>query len=98
MQKMVETSLKCVHSLSWQAVLDLTAYRILFRTRDVSEVKAYCMRQWQKLHMGVVSPQDYIYAKEVKLGSYSCVHLLLDVGPKAYSRIARKAYRRPALF
>lgn len=44
--------------------------RIFFRTQDLSEVKAYCERQWTNILVGAVSPQDFIFAKEVKLGSY----------------------------
>lgn len=44
--------------------------RILFRTADLSLVKEYCQRQWTKLAMGEASPQDFVYAKEVKMGSY----------------------------
>lgn len=48
--------------------------RILFRTADLSQVKAYCLRQWSKLKAGDVSPQDFTFAKAVKLGSYRLVH------------------------
>lgn len=45
--------------------------RILFRSRDLSTVKSYLQRQWRKILEGRVSPQDFIFAKKVKLGSYS---------------------------
>jgi DNA polymerase zeta len=45
----------------------------LFRTSDLSLVKAYCQEEWRKILAGTVSPQDFTIAKEVKLGSYSCV-------------------------
>ncbi|SPO23464.1 probable catalytic subunit of DNA polymerase zeta UPR-1 [Ustilago trichophora] len=45
--------------------------RILFRSRDLSAVKSYLQRQWKKILEGRVSPQDFIFAKEVRLGSYS---------------------------
>ncbi|PWN32602.1 uncharacterized protein FA14DRAFT_111397, partial [Meira miltonrushii] len=45
--------------------------RILFRTQDLSQVKAYCQRQWMKILQGKISIQDFTFAKEVKLGSYS---------------------------
>ena len=45
--------------------------RILFRTQDLSLVKAYCQRQWMKILQGKISIQDFTFAKEVKLGSYS---------------------------
>lgn len=45
--------------------------RILFRTSDLSQVKTYCQRQWLKILQGRISLQDFMFAKEVKLGSYS---------------------------
>ncbi|KAG8995718.1 DNA polymerase zeta [Tulasnella sp. JGI-2019a] len=49
--------------------------KILFRTQDLSEVKEYCRSSWTKLMDGRVSLQDFIFAKEVKMGKYS------DKGP-----------------
>ncbi|KZT52402.1 hypothetical protein CALCODRAFT_520743 [Calocera cornea HHB12733] len=45
--------------------------RILFNTQDLSEVKDYCRRQWSKILEGRLPIQEYIIAKEVRLGSYS---------------------------
>ncbi|KAK4058006.1 DNA polymerase zeta [Microbotryomycetes sp. JL221] len=45
--------------------------RILFTTSDLSQVKAYCQRQWAKLLANKVSPQDFVIAKAVKLGTYA---------------------------
>jgi DNA polymerase zeta len=45
--------------------------RILFRTRDLSQVKSFLQRQWQKILEGRVNMQDFIVAKEVRLGTYS---------------------------
>ncbi|RUS18701.1 hypothetical protein BC937DRAFT_88438 [Endogone sp. FLAS-F59071] len=45
--------------------------KILFRTQDLSELKSFLQRQWSKILADRVSPQDFIFAKEVKLGSYS---------------------------
>ncbi|GAA6006501.1 hypothetical protein JCM10207_004954 [Rhodosporidiobolus poonsookiae] len=42
-----------------------------FRHRDVSRIKEFCQRQWKKLQAGDVSPQDFIIAKKVRLGSYA---------------------------
>lgn len=44
---------------------------ILFSTQDLTLVKEYCEAQWSKFYSNQVSPQDFIFAKEVKLGSYS---------------------------
>ncbi|KAL8733631.1 MAG: hypothetical protein Q9166_002041 [cf. Caloplaca sp. 2 TL-2023] len=51
------------------------ALRILFRTSDLSQVKKYFQRQCSKIMKGKVSIQDFCFAKEVKLGTYS------DKGP-----------------
>lgn len=45
--------------------------RILFESHDLSQVKAYLYRQWKKIVCGRVSLQDFIFAKEVRLGTYS---------------------------
>lgn len=47
-----------------------SALEILFSSQDISEVKAYCQRQWRKIYEGKVSIQDFIIAKEVRLGTY----------------------------
>ncbi|KAM0325114.1 hypothetical protein ACHAQA_007653 [Verticillium albo-atrum] len=51
------------------------ALRLLFETADLSRVKAYFQAQCGKIMRGAVSIQDFCFAKEVKLGSYS------DKGP-----------------
>lgn len=47
------------------------ALKILFRTADLSQVKDYFQRQCTKIMKGKVSVQDFCFAKEVKLGTYS---------------------------
>lgn len=47
------------------------ALKILFRTADLSQVKEYFQRQCTKIMKGKVSIQDFCFAKEVKLGTYS---------------------------
>ena len=51
------------------------ALKLLFRTADLSRVKTYFQRQCSKIMKGKVSIQDFCFAKEVKLGTYS------DKGP-----------------
>lgn len=51
------------------------ALKILFQTADLSQVKKYFQRQCSKIMQGKVSIQDFCFAKEVKLGTYS------DKGP-----------------
>ncbi|OQD83288.1 hypothetical protein PENANT_c017G06835 [Penicillium antarcticum] len=47
------------------------ALKILFRTADLSQVKSYFQRQCAKIMQGRVSIQDFCFAKEVRLGTYS---------------------------
>ena len=47
------------------------ALKILFRSADLSQVKDYFQRQCTKIMKGRVSIQDFCFAKEVKLGTYS---------------------------
>lgn len=51
------------------------ALKTLFRTADLSQVKGYFQRQCSKIMKGKISIQDFCFAKEVKLGTYS------DKGP-----------------
>ncbi|KAI8937862.1 hypothetical protein NX059_005551 [Plenodomus lindquistii] len=51
------------------------ALKILFRTADLSQVKRYFQEQCSKIMEGRISIQDFLFAKEVKLGTYS------DKGP-----------------
>ncbi|KAK0448381.1 uncharacterized protein EV420DRAFT_1751017 [Desarmillaria tabescens] len=48
-----------------------TCLKILFRTQDLSKVKDYCCRSWSKLLGNRASVQDFIFAKEVRMGTYS---------------------------
>lgn len=43
----------------------------MFRTADLSAVKLYVQQQYVRIMQNRSSPQDFIYAKEVKMGSYS---------------------------
>ncbi|KAJ5114749.1 hypothetical protein NUU61_000508 [Penicillium alfredii] len=47
------------------------ALKTLFRTADLSQVKAYFQRQCTKIMQGRVSIQDFCFAREVRLGTYS---------------------------
>ncbi|KAK9473388.1 DNA polymerase [Dipodascopsis tothii] len=46
------------------------ALKILFRTADLSQVKAYFQEQCDKIMRNKVSVQDFCFAKEVRLGTY----------------------------
>ncbi|KAF3930258.1 hypothetical protein ABW20_dc0106413 [Dactylellina cionopaga] len=47
------------------------ALKTLFRTSDLSQVKEYFQRQCTKIMAEKVSIQDFCFAKEVRLGTYS---------------------------
>lgn len=47
------------------------ALKIFFRTANLSQVKSYFQEQCTKIMKGKVSIQDFCFAKEVKLGTYS---------------------------
>ncbi|RMJ21375.1 hypothetical protein PHISP_07753, partial [Aspergillus sp. HF37] len=47
------------------------ALKILFRTSDLSLVKSYFQKQCMKILHGTISIQDFCFAKEVRLGTYS---------------------------
>ncbi|KAK8176315.1 hypothetical protein BC567DRAFT_196529 [Phyllosticta citribraziliensis] len=51
--------------------IEETALKLLFRTADLSQVKRYFQRQCAKIQAGRVSIQDFVFAREVKLGTYS---------------------------
>ncbi|KAF9652022.1 hypothetical protein BDM02DRAFT_3153972 [Thelephora ganbajun] len=48
-----------------------TCIKILFRTQDLSKVKQYCYSSWEKILDNRASIQDFVFAKEVRLGTYS---------------------------
>ncbi|KAI3448610.1 hypothetical protein Pfo_005275 [Paulownia fortunei] len=45
--------------------------RIYFEGQDIDKVKAYMLRQWTRILSGRVSLQDFVFAKEVRLGTYA---------------------------
>lgn len=47
------------------------ALKTLFRTADLSQVKRYFQSQCTKIMQGNVSIQDFCFAREVRLGTYS---------------------------
>lgn len=58
-----------------EQMIEEKALKVLFRTADLSQVKAYFQRQCAKIMTGKVSVQDFCFAREVKLGTYA------DKGP-----------------
>lgn len=47
------------------------ALKTLFRTADLSQVKSYFQHQCAKIMQGRISIQDFCFAREVRLGTYS---------------------------
>ncbi|KZV47318.1 DNA polymerase zeta catalytic subunit-like [Dorcoceras hygrometricum] len=45
--------------------------RIYFEYQNINEVQSYLQRQWTRILSGRVSLQDFVFAKEVRLGTYS---------------------------
>lgn len=45
--------------------------RLFFEHQDIYKVKSYLQRQWKRILSGRVSLQDFVFAKEVRLGTYS---------------------------
>ncbi|XP_059648523.1 DNA polymerase zeta catalytic subunit isoform X2 [Cornus florida] len=45
--------------------------RLFFEHQDNNKIKAYLQRQWTRILSGRVSLQDFVFAKEVRLGTYS---------------------------
>ena len=51
--------------------IEENALKILFRTADLSQVKSFFQSQCAKIMRGKISIQDFCFAKEVRLGTYS---------------------------
>ncbi|KAL3516081.1 hypothetical protein ACH5RR_022983 [Cinchona calisaya] len=45
--------------------------RLYFEHQDIDKVKTYLLRQWTRIVSSRVSLQDFVFAKEVRLGTYS---------------------------
>uniref|UniRef100_A0A0E0EFX5 DNA polymerase zeta catalytic subunit n=1 Tax=Oryza meridionalis TaxID=40149 RepID=A0A0E0EFX5_9ORYZ len=45
--------------------------RIMFEEQDLAKVRSYLERQWTRILSGKISIQDFVFAKEVRLGTYS---------------------------
>ncbi|KAI0839562.1 hypothetical protein F5Y06DRAFT_265693 [Hypoxylon sp. FL0890] len=54
-----------------EQMIEEKALKILFETADLSQVKSYFQKQCEKIMRGAVSIQDFCFAREVKLGTYS---------------------------
>ncbi|KAF7548333.1 hypothetical protein G7Z17_g7120 [Cylindrodendrum hubeiense] len=54
-----------------EQMIEEKALRLLFETADLSQIKTYFQQQCEKLMRNTVSVQDFCFAKEVRLGTYS---------------------------
>ena len=58
-----------------EQMIEEKALKLLFETADLSQIKEYFQKQCDKIMRGAVSVQDFCFAREVRLGTYS------DKGP-----------------
>ncbi|KAJ7597046.1 hypothetical protein C8J56DRAFT_919017 [Mycena floridula] len=58
-----------------QQIMTEATLKMLFRSQDLSEIKSYCCRSWMQLLENKLSPQSFVFAREVRMGTYS------DKGP-----------------
>ena len=67
------------------------ALRSLFQHKDVSLVRRYVEREWSRIYSGAVNARDFIFAKEVRLGTYKLLPLAAVVATNNIKRDARSA-------
>lgn len=78
-----------------QQKIEEVCLKMLFRGNDLSEVKAFCRAEWTKILNGRVSIQDFIVAKEVRLGTYSDKGVPPPGAAVAYRRILKDPRDEP---
>lgn len=78
-----------------QSKIEEVALKMLFRGNDLSEIKAFCRSEWGKILAGRVSIQDFIIAKEVRLGTYSEKGIPPPGAAVAYRRILKDPRDEP---
>ncbi|WVQ71759.1 hypothetical protein IAR50_001300 [Cryptococcus sp. DSM 104548] len=78
-----------------QQKIEEVCLKLLFRTQDLSQVKDFCRQEWTKILQGKVSIQDFIIAKEVKLGTYSDKGVPPPGAAVAYRRILKDPRDEP---
>jgi DNA polymerase elongation subunit (family B) len=69
--------------------------RLVFENRDLSIVKSYCTKQWQKILEERVNIKDFIFAKEVKLGKYKREDMLPPAAIVAKSNMSKDRRTEP---
>ncbi|KAK8869691.1 hypothetical protein IAR55_000259 [Kwoniella newhampshirensis] len=78
-----------------QQKIEEVCLKLLFRTQDLSQVKDFCRQEWTKILQGRVSIQDFIVAKEVRLGTYSEKGVPPPGAAVAYRRILKDPRDEP---
>ncbi|WVQ78404.1 hypothetical protein IAT38_000490 [Cryptococcus sp. DSM 104549] len=78
-----------------QQKIEEVCLKLLFRTQDLSQVKEFCQQEWTKILQGRVSIQDFIVAKEVRLGTYSEKGVPPPGAAVAYRRILKDPRDEP---
>lgn len=78
-----------------QQKMEEVCLKLLFRTQDLSKVKEFCLKEWTKILQGHVSIQDFIIAKEVRLGTYSEKGVPPPGAAVAYRRILKDPRDEP---
>ncbi|WVO13980.1 hypothetical protein L204_101605 [Cryptococcus depauperatus] len=78
-----------------QQMMEEVCLKILFRTQDLSQIKEYCKQEWKKILDGRISIQDFIVAKEVRLGTYSEKGVPPPGAAVAYRRILKDPRDEP---
>nr|XP_018263770.1 DNA polymerase zeta subunit [Kwoniella dejecticola CBS 10117]OBR85928.1 DNA polymerase zeta subunit [Kwoniella dejecticola CBS 10117] len=78
-----------------QQKIEEVCLKLLFRTQDLSQIKDFCRQEWTKILQNRVSVQDFIVAKEVRLGSYSEKGVPPPGAAVAYRRILKDPRDEP---
>ncbi|WVQ70034.1 uncharacterized protein L199_008258 [Kwoniella botswanensis] len=78
-----------------QQKIEEVCLKLLFRTQDLSQIKDFCRQEWTKILQNRVSIQDFIVAKEVRLGSYSEKGVPPPGAAVAYRRILKDPRDEP---
>nr|XP_031862677.1 uncharacterized protein CI109_001688 [Kwoniella shandongensis]KAA5529749.1 hypothetical protein CI109_001688 [Kwoniella shandongensis] len=78
-----------------QQKIEEVCLKLLFRTQDLSQVKEFCRQEWTKILQGRVSIQDFVVAKEVRLGTYSEKGVPPPGAAVAYRRILKDPRDEP---
>ncbi|WVF72225.1 hypothetical protein IAT40_007037 [Kwoniella sp. CBS 6097] len=78
-----------------QQKIEEVCLKMLFRTQDLSQIKDFCRQEWTKILQNRVSMQDFIVAKEVRLGTYSEKGVPPPGAAVAYRRILKDPRDEP---